>query len=122
MTDTTVAIGALVDDLSQALQTENLLLREGRLKEALVVSETREALLTALEQDLLSRKDYLPISLRPMIERLLLLNKENASLLQAVLAGHLAAKQTKAARKSAAGYGPDGTRLFPATETKAVRF
>lgn len=115
-------ISLLVEDLSRTLQNENQLLRDGNLKEALVVSEARGTLITALEQDLLSRKDYLPMSLRPMIERLLLLNKENASLLQAVLAGHLAAKQTKAARKGAAGYGPDGTRLFPPSEKKAVRF
>lgn len=112
----------LITDIVGQLQTENSMLRDGRLTDALALSEQRVVAVEKLERVLKTDNRPIKEALRPMIEQLAQLNMENAALLQAAIAGQAAAKSivTEAARP--AGYNVDGTRVFPVTETKSRRF
>ena len=91
------------------------------MNEALRLSEKRVSFVRQLEEAMATQK-AVPSSLKPNIQQLLVLNKENAALLQAAIAGQVAAKETKAVKSRPAGYAADGTRLFPVTEKSPLRF
>ncbi|MEM6649155.1 MAG: hypothetical protein AAF603_02780 [Pseudomonadota bacterium] len=111
----------LLSTLIDRLQIENRLLKTGEVREALQLSEKRTQFVSQLE-NAMARQQAVPASLKPTIQQLLILNKENAALLQAAIAGQVAAKETKAAKGRPAGYAADGTRLFPVTEKSPLRF
>ncbi|WOI52950.1 hypothetical protein [Parvularcula sp. LCG005] len=101
---------------------ENRYLREGRLQEALEISESRVELVDKLESVIAVAPAKLPAAIRPQAERLIALNQENAALLQGAIAGQNVAKMAKAGKDGAAGYGPDGSKIFAVSEKNAVRF
>jgi flagellar biosynthesis/type III secretory pathway chaperone len=112
----------LVDALRERLAEENALLRQGEVKRALVLSESRVPIVERLEAAMAELKELLPGSIRPQAEALIALNRENAALLQAALAGQARAQEIARGLDRPAGYAADGSKLFPVTEKKPIRF
>jgi len=114
-------INTLIGQISDGLARENRLLVQGRINDALRQSDKRSILIGKLEQKVSSSVRSLDPATKIALERMLALNSENQSLLQAALAGYVAGKDMGRDGISAAGYRADGQRVYPVTEVTKKR-